>query len=100
MASRSLLAILPIRTSSEVVGIGRAIDSSVRQPGSAQVQEIRKKLCAAVPAPAPGGRAPSASFAVQAQLGKLEGRYRAYCPAFRGFLARAALGHLPSGEKQ
>jgi hypothetical protein len=47
MASRSLLAILPIRTSSEVVGIGRAIGSSVRQPGRAQVQQISKKLCAA-----------------------------------------------------
>jgi hypothetical protein len=38
MASRSPLAILAIRTSSEVVGIGRAIDSSVRQPELAQVQ--------------------------------------------------------------
>src|SRR5580698_1455115 len=49
MASRSPLAILAIRTSSEVVGIGRAIDSSVRQPGVAQVQAKWKKLCAALP---------------------------------------------------
>ncbi|HXD15114.1 MAG TPA: hypothetical protein VNU65_13130, partial [Xanthobacteraceae bacterium] len=38
----SPLAILAIRTSSEVVGIGRAIDSSVRQPGGAQVQDSRE----------------------------------------------------------
>src|SRR5579862_6229593 len=42
MASRSPLAILAIRTSSEVVGIGRAIDSSVRQPGSARVQDSKE----------------------------------------------------------
>jgi hypothetical protein len=52
------LAILPIRTSSEVVGIGRAIGSSVRQPGRAQVQERRKKLCAAGPG---AGRLPQVS---------------------------------------
>jgi hypothetical protein len=49
MASRSPLAILAIRTSSEVVGIGRAIDSSIRQPGVAQVQAKWKKLRAARP---------------------------------------------------
>src|SRR5580700_773953 len=84
MASRSPLAILPIRTSSEVVGIGRVIDSSVRQPGGAQVQEIRKKTlrgCSGRRA----ARALTASFAVQAQLGKLKGRHRAFCRAFRGF---------------
>jgi hypothetical protein len=69
---------LPIRTSSEGVGIGRAIDSSVRQPGSAQVQQIRKKLCAAVPGAGIGRRAPAASFAVQVRLGKLKGRYRGF----------------------
>jgi hypothetical protein len=37
-----------------------------------------------------GCRALAASFAVQAQLGKLNGRYRPFCRAFRGFLGRSA----------
>src|SRR5580704_15775054 len=80
MASRSPLAILPIRTSSEVVGIGRAIDSSIRQPGVAQVQAQWKKLCGFS-----GRRALAVSFAVQAQLGKLNGRYGAFAGHFGGF---------------
>jgi hypothetical protein len=58
MASLSPLAILAIRTSSEVVGIGRAIDSSIRQPRVAQVQAQWKKLCAACPG---AGRWPQVS---------------------------------------
>jgi hypothetical protein len=82
MASRSPLAILPIRTSSEVVGIGRAIDSSIRQPGVAQVQAQWKKLCGFS-----GRRALAVSFAAQAQLGKLKGRYRAFAEHFEGIWA-------------
>src|ERR1700722_3263955 len=93
MASRSPFAILPIRTSSEVVGIGRAIDSSVRQPGRAQVQERREKTLRGL-SRRRAGRALAASFAVQAQLSKFWGRHRAYCRPFRGFSGRSAPSHL------
>src|ERR1700722_18089760 len=86
MASRSPFAILPIRTSSEVVGIGRAIDSSVRQPGRAQGQERREKTLRGL-SRRRAGRALAASFAVQAQLSKFWGRHRAYCGHSEGFLA-------------
>jgi hypothetical protein len=37
-----------------------------------------------------GRRALAASFAVQAQMGKLNGRYRAFCRTFRGVSGRSA----------
>src|ERR1700722_7135219 len=94
MASRSLLAILPIRTSSEVVGIGRAIDSSVRQPGGAQVQEIMKKLCAAVPGAGAGRPGAFGKFRRSDAVGQVLEPLQGILTAFRGFFARPALGHL------
>src|SRR5580704_12730213 len=62
--------------------------------GARRFKREKKNFARLFRAPAPGGRALAASFAGQAQLGKLNGRHRAFCRAFRGFFGRSAPSHL------